>query len=208
MLKNRIDSKKLSIFEYIYITYYIFILLLLPSIPIFFAFDFIIKKYSFLSIFLSSLIYLLIYCILQKVIYKKLKINIRILISYLLLFAILHIPYFSFLLLFIPIMFLYRTLNIKDTLHFSLELVRNHLTTILFVYILNILIISMLLSIILILKIKILHVNISTQGDIFTFIVKNATLLSYYSAINFAISSFLLYKNFEQNDIIKGGSNG
>lgn len=204
-MKNKINSKNLSILGHLYLTYYIFVLFLIPSVPIFLGFDFLLKKYYFLSIGFSALIYLIIYCILQKVIYKNLKISIRVIISYVLLFLILHIPYFSFFLLFIPIMVLYRTLNAKDTLHFSLELVRNRLTTMLTIYVLNVLIISCFLSIILILKIKFLHINIITQKDIFAFIINNSSLLSYYSALNFSISSFLLYKNFEQNDIIRGG---
>lgn len=204
MLKNIINSKILSIWEHIYITYFIFLTILLPSLPIFFGFSYFLNKNIYLNILLNALIYLIIYMILQKAIYNSININIRIIISYIFLIFILLIPYFSYFLLFIPIMYFTRKLNLKDTIHFSLELMRKRVITILFVYILNILIISLVLSGIILLKLKFSGVTISTKDEILGYIFKNTSLLTFYSAINFSISSFLLYKNFEQNDIIRG----
>lgn len=207
MLKDKINSKKITIFGMTYITYYLFLILLLPSIVIYQGFYYIIKKSNDLTIFLSAAIYILVYLILEKMIYKKINIKKRIIISYAILLMFLSLPYVSFLLLFIPIMFLLRPLNFFDTLHFSVEMIKKHIFSILFMYIINVIVFSIIFSGVIIFKIQYFNIILTNKDEIFKYILKNASLLTYFSSINFAISSFLLYKNFEQNDIIRGDLN-
>ncbi|MBE2990090.1 hypothetical protein IMK14_05535, partial [Sneathia sp. DSM 16630] len=134
----------------------------------------------------------------------KIKVK-NILISYVLLFVLIRIPILSYVFLPVALMTLLLELKISDKVFLSVELIKNNIFRLLFDYIINILVFSVVFSVILILKAQYYSVSFANSDEILAYVHKHALILNYFNSIIFSISSYLLYKNFEQNDIIKGG---
>lgn len=73
MIKKILNGKKMKISQNILVTYLIFLYMLIPSIGIYFIFNFIILRKASLIFLLIPLIYFSIYELLQKILYKKNK---------------------------------------------------------------------------------------------------------------------------------------
>lgn len=207
MIKKILNGKKMKISQNILVTYLIFLYMLIPSIGIYFIFNFIILRKASLIFLLIPLIYFSIYELLQKILYKKIKIDKNVIISFFVLVLIVRIP-FSYIFLPISLILLLRDLKVKDSIFVAMELVKNNIFRILFTYFVHIFILSIVFSAYFVIKINFFENIILTNNEVYKYILKNSMVLSYFSPLIFAISSFLLYKNLEQNDIIRGGING
>lgn len=207
MIKKILNGKKMKISQNILVTYLIFLYMLIPSIGIYFIFNFIILRKASLIFLLIPLIYFSIYELLQKILYKKIKIDKNVIISFFVLVLIVRIP-FSYIFLPISLILLLRDLKVKDSIFVAMELVKNNIFRILFTYFAHIFILSIVFSAYFIIKINFFENIILTNNEVYKYILKNSMVLSYFSPLIFSISSFLLYKNLEQNDIIRGGING
>lgn len=205
MIKDKIIGKKMGTITNIYLTYILALIFLIPSLVILYPYAVVVKKIPILSLIFLPLIYLVIYLILNFALFKK-KIKVKnILISYVLLFVLIRIPILSYVFLPIALMILLLGLKISDKVFLSVKLIKNNIFRLLFDYIINILVFSVVFSGILILKAQYYSVSFANSDEILAYVHKHALILNYFNSIIFSISSYLLYKNFEQNDIIKGG---
>ncbi|MDK9580926.1 hypothetical protein QQA45_05285 [Sneathia sanguinegens] len=153
MIKKILNGKKMKISQNILVTYLIFLYMLIPSIGIYFIFNFIILRKANLIFLLVPLIYFSIYELLQKILYKKIKINKNVIISFFVLVLIVRIP-FSYIFLPISLILLLRELKIKDSIFVAMELIKNNIFRILFTYFAHIFILSIVFSAYFIIKIN------------------------------------------------------
>lgn len=202
---NSIRNENLGLLKILYMSYalilrYIYIFII-PTAALFY----LINKKIFVTEYIAFYVFYTIVLLNYLLFSKKVTNSLRLIIAYAIIYILIYDQIIFSLLIFLPIILLTRTINIKDGLIVTVKLAAKKIFKMLAINIVNLI----LLSIIVMIFSKnrfasIEEVKVLDSVQIYKLTSPYIIYASYLYYVITAVNFFVYYKNIENTEILKG----
>lgn len=202
---NSIKNENLGFFKILYMSYalilrYIYIFII-PTVALFY----LINKKIFVTEYIAFYVFYTIVLLNYLLFSKKITSSLRLIIAYAVIYILIYDQIIFSLFIFLPIILLTRTINIKDGLIVTVKLAAKKIFKIIAINLVNLI----LLSIIVMIFSKnrfasIEEVRVLDSLQIYKLTSPYIIYASYLYYVVTAVNFFIYYKNIESTEILKG----